>query len=61
MQIGDLVRTTQQQYVYGYKRPVCIIVAIKSRIDGTYFEIVDPMGEIRRWWREELEVVNESR
>jgi hypothetical protein len=61
MQIGDLVRTTQQQYVYGYKRPVCIIVAIKSRIDGTYIEVIDQEGTVRPWWPEELEVISASR
>jgi hypothetical protein len=60
MKTGDLVRTRQRHSVYGYERPVCVIVAKKTRIDGMYFEIVDPEGDIQRWWPGDLETVNES-
>jgi len=61
MQIGDLVRTKQTHSAYGYDRPICIIVGTKSRIDGTYIEIIDQDGTVRPWWPEELEVLNENR
>jgi hypothetical protein len=61
MQIGDLVRTKQTHSAYGYGRPICIIVGTKSRIDGTYIEIIDQKGKVRNWWPEELEVLNENR
>jgi hypothetical protein len=61
MQVGDLVRTKQQHDAYGYNRPICIVVATKNRIDGTYIEIIDQEGTVRPWWPEELEVINESR
>ena len=57
MQVGDRVRTRLAQSSYGYKKPVCVIVAKKTRIDGMYFEIMDPEGNTQRWWPEDLEVV----
>ncbi len=57
MKIGDKVRTRLAQSSYGYKQPVCVIVAKKTRIDGVYFEIMDSEGNIQRWWPEDLEVV----
>ena len=57
MQVGDRVRTKVAQSAYGYEKPVCVIVAKKARIDGEYFEIMDPEGNIQRWWPEDLEVV----
>ena len=61
MKVGDLVRTKQTHNAYGYDRPICIIVSTKSRIDGTYHEIIDPSGTARHWWPNELEVISESR
>jgi hypothetical protein len=61
MQIGDLVRTKQAHSAYGYGRPICIIVGTKSRIDGTYIEIIDQKGVVRPWFPYELEVISESR
>ena len=57
MKIGDRVRTRVAQSSYGYEKPVCVIVAKKARIDGMYFEIMDPEGNTQRWWPEDLEVV----
>ena len=57
MQVGDKVRTRLAQSSYGYEKPVCVIVAKKTRIDGMYFEIMDPEGNTQRWWPEDLEVV----
>ena len=61
MQIGDLVRTKQAHSAYGYDKPICIIVGVKSRLDGTYFTIIDQEGKVRNWWPVDLEVLNESR
>ena len=59
MKIGDLVRTRMSWPAYGYKKPDCVIVAKKTRIDGMYFEIMDPKGNTQNWWPEDLEVINE--
>ena len=61
MQIGDLVRTKQEQPAYDYERPLCIIIGEKRRIDGAYFEIIDQKGVVRPWFPYELEVISESR
>ena len=61
MKVGDLVRTRQTHSAYGYDRPICIIVATKNRIDGTYHEIIDQSGTARHWWPNELEMISESR
>lgn len=61
MQIGDLVRTKQAHSAYGYDRRACIIIGAKSRLDGTYFAVIDHEGKVRNWWPDELEVISESR
>jgi hypothetical protein len=60
MKVGDLVRTKQTHHSYGYKRPACIIVAMKKRVDGTYCKIMDSSGDTQNWWPEELELVSED-
>jgi hypothetical protein len=59
MEVGDKVRTKMAWSSYGYEKPVCVIVGKKTRIDGMYFEIIDPEGNTLNWWPEELEVVSE--
>ena len=60
MQIGDLVRT-KQSCPPDYDRRACIIIGAKSRLDGTYFAVIDHEGKVRNWWPDELELINESR
>jgi hypothetical protein len=57
IQIGDSVRTKKAHSVYGYERPVCTVVGLQSRVDGVYFEVVDPEGKKNRWWIYELELI----
>jgi hypothetical protein len=61
MKIGDLVRTKQKQRAYGYKRPICLIIGTKKRMDGLVVEMIDSEHGILRWLKEELEVISESR
>jgi hypothetical protein len=61
MKVGDLVRTKQAHSAYGYRRPVCIVIDAKSRLDGIYLKIIDSKGKVKSWWPDELELINESR
>ena len=60
MNIGDIVRTKETQWAYGYERPVCVVISTEKRIDGLVIDMMDPEGGIRRWLEEDLEVLNES-
>ena len=57
MGAGDLVRTKEAQWAYGYERPVCVVISLERRIDGLVIDMMDPKGRIRRWLEEDLEVV----
>jgi len=57
MKIGDQVRTKQTQHSYGYKRPTCVVVSTRKRIDGLVVEIMDPSGGLQRWLEEDLEII----
>ena len=57
MGAGDLVRTKEAQWAYGYERPVCVVISIERRIDGFVIDMMDPKGRIRRWLEEDLEAV----
>ena len=61
MQIGDLVRPKLAHSAYGYDKPVCVVIGAKSRLDGTYLQIIDSNGKVKSWWPDELELINESR
>ena len=61
MKVGDIVRTKQAQWAYGYERPMCVVISIEKRIDGLVIDMMDHKHGIRRWLEEDLEVVNESR
>ena len=61
MKIGDLVRTKQAHSAYDYDRPICIVIGVRSRLDGTYFAIIDPKGKVKSWWPDELEAISEGR
>jgi hypothetical protein len=61
MKIGDLVRTKQAHSAYGYDRPICIVIGAKSRLDGTYLQIIDSNCKVKSWWPDELEMINEGR
>ena len=54
--IGDAVQTTLTQPLYGYKKPVLIVTAMESRIDGMVIEVRAPDGSTARWIAEDLEL-----
>ena len=60
MKVGDLVRTKQKQRAYGYKRPICLIVGTKKRMDGLVIEMIDSECDTKRWLEEDLEVISEA-